>query len=369
MASAKYKRGTDGYFQAKVWDGTYVNGKKHHIHLRSKKSSRDLENKVAELKAQIEARKVVRKTDVTFLDYSKKWKAVYKDQKEDNTKEMYDNVIKHHFKPLEHVPLHDINRIHLQIVLNNAAGKNRTQQQIYMTFKQVISSAVADRLFPANAMDDIFQNVERPKYTAREKRPLTTYERNVVFKADFKEQDRIFVYLLYGCGIRRGEALALTIFDVNVKSKELNISKSHSLASDKPKQKCPKSANGNRTVPIPDSIFPAVRSWVESCRSDGRTYLFEMRNGQPLTKSSYDKMWRRIVNRMQDVSDEPITKLTAHVFRHNYCTNLCYQIPKISIKRIAQLLGDTEKMVLDVYNHIILEKEDATGAINDAMNY
>lgn len=80
-------------------------------------------------------------------------------------------------------------------------------------------------------------------------------------------------------------------------------------------------------------------------------------------------MWNRIIRQMNEAADEPISDLTAHVFRHNYCTNLCYQIPKISIKRIAQLLGDTEKMVLDVYNHILLEKEDAGGAVNNAMNF
>ena len=49
MATAKYKRGKDGYFQAKVWDGSYLeNGKKHYVPLRSKKSSKDLEQKVQE---------------------------------------------------------------------------------------------------------------------------------------------------------------------------------------------------------------------------------------------------------------------------------------------------------------------------------
>lgn len=80
-------------------------------------------------------------------------------------------------------------------------------------------------------------------------------------------------------------------------------------------------------------------------------------------------MWKRIILDMQAVSKEPITGLTAHVFRHNYCTNLCYQIPKISIKKIAQLLGDTEQMVIKVYNHIILEKENAELAVNDAINF
>lgn len=369
MATAKYKRGKDGYFQAKVWDGTYVGNKKHYVPVRTKKSSKDLENKVAEFKAQVEARKVIRKTDVTFLEYAREWKKVYKDQKEDNTKAMYDRIIEKHFNALDPVYLRDIDRIHLQVLLNNASGKNRTQQQIYMIFKQVLVSAVADHLFPANIKDDIFNSIDRPNYSSGEKRPLTESERTAVFKADFNEQDKIFVYLLYGCGIRRGECLALTIFDVNIRARELNINKSHSLVNDKPKQKGPKSANGNRTIPIPDKVFPAIKSWVEHCKATNRSYLFTMRSGQPLTKSSYNKMWKRIIAEMQAVSDEQIAGLTAHVFRHNYCTNLCYQIPTVSIKRIAQLLGDTEKMVLDVYNHVILEKEDAAGAINSAMNF
>lgn len=217
-------------------------------------------------------------------------------------------------------------------------------------------------------MEDIFRNIEPIKYTPSEKRPLTQYEREAVFKADFKEQDKIFVYLLYGCGIRRGEALALTIFDFNFKRKELTINKAHEFVNDKPKQKDPKSANGFRTITIPDKILPAVENYVDDLKHRGKTYLFTMRNGQPMTKSSYDKMWIRIIKRMQEVSDEEITDLTAHVFRHNYCTNMCYQIPTVSIKKIAQLLGDTEKMVLEVYNHIILEKEDAAAAIAAAMN-
>lgn len=30
-------------------------------------------------------------------------------------------------------------------------------------------------------------------------------------------------------------------------------------------------------------------------------------------------------------------------------------------------MGDTEKMVMDVYNHIIEEKEDPAGVINDIL--
>ena len=32
-------------------------------------------------------------------------------------------------------------------------------------------------------------------------------------------------------------------------------------------------------------------------------------------------------------------------------------------------MGDTEKVVLDVYNHIIQEKEDAASAVENALNF
>lgn len=54
MAKAKYKRGNDGYFRTKTWDGTYnPDGTKHRIHLKSAKSSADLERQVNELKHKI----------------------------------------------------------------------------------------------------------------------------------------------------------------------------------------------------------------------------------------------------------------------------------------------------------------------------
>jgi len=365
MASAKYHKGKDGYYTARVWDGTYQGNKKHYKFIRSKVSSKDLERKVAEFSRQVEERKNIRKTDILFLEYARNWQDIYKSGRSNNTNAMYSNIIDKHLNNMIGLNLCDMHRSHLLGALNQASGHERIQQQIYMTVKQILESAVSDRLFTANVFADIFDQIERPDYRAREKRPLSSNERKAVFEADFKPMDKVFVYILYGCGLRRGEALALTIFDVDITRKELTVNKSHEFVNGRPQQKPPKSRNGNRTVPIPDKIFPVVRAWVESIRGS-RTYLFTMRNGQPITHSSYVKMWNRIAGAISDVTGEPCD-LTAHIFRHNYCTQLCYQIPTVSIKRIAQLLGDTESMVIKVYNHIMLEKEDSTGAINAAL--
>lgn len=366
MAKAKYTKDAKGYFQTKVWDGTYTDlGKKHYITLRTTKSSRELERMVNEHNRKVEDRQYTKKTDITFLEYAQTWRKVYKANREKNTQAMYDNDIKK-FSALEGVKLTDISRIHYQIVINNAEGHPRTQQQIALTFKQVLKSAVADKYLPASIIGDIFDNTDQIKYTPDEKRPLTEAEKTAVFKADLKPQDKAFVYILYGCGLRRGEALALTIFDVDLERRTLSVRRAIAFDRNDPYVKSTKSENGVRTVPIPSKVYPFIRTY---CKSIRREKLFCMRNGEMITKSSYRKMWDRIVKTLQEASSEPITGLTAHVFRHNYCTNLCYQIPAISIGKIAELLGDTEKMVLEVYNHIIAEKEDASGVVEKALNF
>ena len=97
--------------------------------------------------------------------------------------------------------------------------------------------------------------------------------------------------------------------------------------------------------------------------------IFHMKNRDELiTKSSYRKTWERIIRSLQSASDEPIVGLTAHIFRHNYCSMLCYQVPKISIKKIAELMGDTKKMVLEVYNHIIKERERPAEILSETFH-
>ena len=120
----------------------------------------------------------------------------------------------------------------------------------------------------------------------------------------------------------------------------------------------------HRTVPIPESIYPVIVDYLKGLKC---TNLFHMADGSYITKSSLDKMWARIIRKMQNVSDEPINNLTPHIFRHNYCATLCYQIPSLSINKIAELLGDTPKMVVEVYNHEILGKEKPAETISAAM--
>lgn len=367
MTKAKYTKGQDGYFKTRVWDGTLTElGKKRYVTIRSKKSSRDLENKVIEYNQMVRERKAVRKSDISFYSYAQKWRQIYKASRSKNTHAMYDNIIEHYFSDLKYVCISEVSRQQYQATLNKAEGKSRVQQQIALTFKQVVKSAILDQYLPANAIDMIFTGTESIKYTPTEKRALMEHEKDALFKADLSDSDRAFAYLLYGCGIRRGEALALTKDKIDLKAHTLTVNQSLAFDGNNPYLKTPKTKNGYRAVPIPDIIYPFIAEYIS--RLPGEK-LFYMSGNRWVTQSSYVKMWKRILRKMQEQTEIPIVGLTAHVFRHNYCTNLCYQMPAISIKKIASLLGDTDKVVMEVYNHMILEKEDACEAVNNAVNF
>ena len=94
MATAKFKKGKDGYYSTNVWDGTYKdNGKKRYKHLRSKKSSKDLERIVKEFEQLRDQQQAMIDSDILFIEYARQWKILYKESKSyNNTNKMYDNL-------------------------------------------------------------------------------------------------------------------------------------------------------------------------------------------------------------------------------------------------------------------------------------
>lgn len=373
MAKAKYKINSRGEYHTRIWDGTYnSDGSKHRVNLKSKKSSADLERKVNALKTQVENGKYVQDTNILFLDYARIWMQTKKGVREKNTRSMYRNIIETHLSFLEGIKLSDIKNSHFQLAINRALEKPRTCQQIYITFKQILKMAVSDNYIGSGMYEMICSDINMPKYIRKEKRALTKEEKESMILADFTEREKAFVFVIYYCGLRRGEALALSIFDFHGEKDKTTLSITKSLIFDKnaPEIKqMPKTENGFRELPVPEKAAAFLKDYISSLKG---IYLFTCRDGSLITHSSYVKMWESIVRKMNYAaggtdSFPVISGLTAHIFRHNYCANLCYQVPAISIKKIAQLMGDTEKVVIDVYNHIIEEKEDVAEAVSSAL--
>lgn len=377
MAKAKYTYDEKRQeWSTKIWDGTYnADGSKHRKKIYSKKSSRDLEEKVADFKRQVAERGTMHYTNMTFGEYAEHWlKSTKAGIREKNTVAMYQNVIRVHLQRISFLPVDRIQHSHFLEVINAASDRPRTCEQIFVTFRQIMRMAVQDRLVTQNDFEMICSNISLPKRQKREKRPLTLSEKYAIKNATFTDREKFFVHVLYSCGLRREEILALTPADFDLAQKTISVNKVVIFDGNAPEIKnTPKTDRGLRKVP-----FPAMDEYRDLVLRS-KQYVFGRDDGGLLTLSGYNAMFGRILlkintaaggknaynprKKKSEIVENRVPGLTAHIFRHNFCTELCYQIPKISIKKIAQLMGDTEKVVLDVYNHIVDEKEDPTAVI------
>lgn len=355
-----------------VYDGTLTaTGAKHRVRITSKKSSADLEKKVLAYKKQVAEGGASKISNITFGEYAEQWFETSKSTRELNTQRTYRVILDSCFQEIWYIPLNQLTYSHFQICVNAKKEHPRTCQLLSMTFTQIIKAAVRDRYLPRSAVLDITEGVSLPKYQKPIKRPLTELEKEALSMANLEPMKRAFVSILYYCGLRKGEALALTPSDFNWETKEVSITKAWASDQIKP---YPKSNNGVRNVPIPDAAIPLIRPYVESM--DG--YIFHGRTSEIMKATAYRRMWESIIYQMNEAlgyrphkkhkGEKQIKGLTAHTFRHNYCTELCYQIPTISTKMIARLLGDNEKMVIEVYSHLVEDKEKPADAVNNIFN-
>ena len=380
MAKTKYSYNEKrGAWIVSVWDGTYdEKGRKHRRQISSKKSSRDLENKVNEFKARVGEQSFVDCGNMSFYDYALEWVSTAKVTKEKNTQRMYESAVRSYFSHLNTIRIGDIKHSHYQRIINQNASHPRTCQIIAITFRQIVKAAARDHLLSRMDVEDLLENISMPRYVRKERRTLTPLEKDAIMKADLDDRNAAFIFILYYCGLRKEEALALTPDCFDFEKKTVRIQNVVIFYNGKAEMKpYPKSHNGIRLVPLPDALIARVRDYVENC--DG--LLFKCRSGAPMTHSGYERMWDGILTKLnmavgynpfarKDRPPRPITDLTAHIFRHNYCTELCYQVPKglLTTKKIAKIFGDTEEMVLKIYSHILEDKEDASGAVNAAFS-
>lgn len=366
----KYTRGNNGYFSARVWDGTYdAKGHRHYKMFRSKKSSADLEKKVRAFEDTVKeygGAPIIDK-NITLSALANEWLQISKSQRESATREMYENILKK-FGRIGDVRVKDLTFKHLQYLINENADKPRACLKLRMTYKQIMKYAEKCHLIRIGAAEELC-DVSTPAYKPEERRALTQEELSAIRSAKFDLRERAFIQLLIGCGLRRGEALALKASDFDFKAGTVSVSKAVGFYHGAPELKDTKN-RVHRVVPLPGPVRTAVRDLIASEIKGIDAYLFPQKEdtkhgsrGDLMTQGAFKHLWECIAEKISDQLPEP-TDMTAHMCRHNYCTRLCYEIPKISTKKIAELMGDTEQMVLKVYSHILDEKEDLDAAID-----
>ena len=365
----KFKKRQDGRYEAKVTLGKDSTGKvlRKSIYANTIK---ELEQKIYELKKEKEEGSIVISSNMLISNYCNTWYDSYKSQKETNTKAMYKNVIDKHINPcLGNLRVDQLKKQHIQQMINSRFDKARTCQQIILTLRQIINEMKSDHIINSVDADNLTKNLTMPRYKAVEKRALTDRELLAVKKADFDIKQRAFINVLFYFGLRREEALALMRSDFDFKENMLTVSRALIFDKNNAEIKDTKSYAGNRCINIPLEVKSFFIDYLQKLYG---LYLFTKSDGNLMTLSAYRRMWEQKQKKMNaaviteaemQMKVTPIT-LTAHYFRHNYCTLLYYS--GLSVGKAVELMGHVDyKMIMQIYKHLDDQKEHTNEKINN----
>lgn len=183
------------------------------------------------------------------------------------------------------------------------------------------------------------------------KRPpiaLTLNQVNLILlNIDYLSTDYMLTKILFHCGFRVGEALALKVENINFDSMEIDMS--HILAPDEngevKRYKRAKTRNGIRKIPVIDVLGNELKNYIAKNMLRSGDYLFPgFKPDKPMDRTAYTK---RLAKYCKAVG---VPVVTPHAARHTFSTNaheLGYR-PEV----IAMVLGHTTMIDVNVYNHL-----------------
>ena len=368
---AKYKKRPDGRYATSFIIGHNADGKTLRRTLYGR-TIMELDKKVADFKSLQNKGIVVGKENITVREWAQTWLKLYKSNREYNTYIMYENSLNTHILPaIGDMPLTAVKKHNLQQLLNSLVdrGKMRTAEIARLTLRQLFNQALEqDYIYKS-----ITNGLTLPKRPKPKKRALTDEEVKSLQAADFNAKERAFVNILYYTGLRRSEALALTVNDIDLDNKTLTVCKDLIFKVNVGEIKSlPKSDAGNRILPLPAPLCNTLSEYLSQIDNK---YLFTAATKNNLmSKSSLRRFWDGIIKKLAaayDGQDALADDIAPHIFRHTYATNL-YKAG-IDIKTAQYLLGHASiQMTMDIYTHLddskIITSEQKLNSFFDGKN-
>lgn len=361
---AQYKQRADGRYATSV----VVNGKKKTIYA---KSSAELNKKVVELKYYNNNNISINNDNITLGQFADKWLEINSAGKEDNTIKEYKYIINSKIKPtLGNYKISNIKKYDIQKVVNNFIenGHDRLAKKYLMYIKNIFNEAIQNDIIQKNPA----LLIKTPTYKPAERRPLSDHEDILLVNCSRTHKYGLFFILIRFTGIRKEEASAIEINDIDFKNNIIKIDKAISFAHNQGKEKATKNRKP-RNVYILDIFKKQLEERVEYCKKNKIKYLFTKQTDEfkHLSDSSITNMrdsfllYMNTINKQENEKAKDIY-FTLHQLRHSFCTMLYYN--DIGIKEAQELMGHSSAdMVYDIYTHLDMEKGQVFDKLKKAI--
>ena len=167
------------------------------------------------------------------------------------------------------------------------------------------------------------------------------------------------IVILLGTGLRASELYGLTKADIDFDRRCIHVRRQLCRTAEKPYFVTPpKTKSGIRNVPMTDAVYMALMRVVKARTApkvelpvDGHSgFLFLDKSGMPKVAMHLENYMRGLQARFEKAYGKPVPRITPHVLRHTFCTNV--QQAGLDVKSQQYLMGhSTASVTLDVYTH------------------
>ena len=171
------------------------------------------------------------------------------------------------------------------------------------------------------------------------------------------------VYILFHTGMRISEFCGLTLKDLDMKNRIINIDHQLQRTSDmRLVIESTKTNAGTRKLPMSEDVFRCFQAIIEDRETpryervvEGYTgFLFTDKEGLPLVAMHWEHRFNHMVKRYNDIYRVQMPNITPHVCRHTYCSNMAKS--GMNPKTLQYLMGHSDiGVTLNTYTHLGLE--------------
>ena len=175
------------------------------------------------------------------------------------------------------------------------------------------------------------------------------------------------IYLLFKTGLRVSEFVGLTIHDIDLQKRTIDVNHQLQRTSKMEYVIEPTKTNaGTRVLPMTDDVYECVKRIVENRPKpkaepiiDGRAgFLYLDKNGRPMVAMHWEKYFQHICEKYNKIYKVQMPKVTPHVCRHTYCSNMAKS--GMNPKTLQYLMGHSDiGVTLNTYTHLKYEDAEA----------
>lgn len=171
------------------------------------------------------------------------------------------------------------------------------------------------------------------------------------------------IFLLFKTGMRISEFTGLTIQDIDLKNREINIDHQLQRKRDGTYVIVPTKTNaGTRVLPMSTEVYRCCKRILENRHApriepvikDVSGFLFFDKNGMPMVSLHWEHYFKHICQKYNKIYKVQMPKVTPHVCRHTYCSNMARS--GMNPKTLQYLMGHSDiGVTLNTYTHLGLE--------------